>query len=302
MARRITATAAAAAIGVLGAAGALGLAQDVTPQDRPVQLYEGRCADLGARLDDLELNDATVPEGDRIGSESGVSAETAFSRLPQTLDALTDSPHVIVVARSVDEPDVWLVCGDIGGALDENGALAIGLTQVDASGYAGIAFLAEDAERDRTNLSVFIAPTGGRPAEAALPPEISDTFATPGTGGALSAGATPVIVPTREPTPTPTPRPVGGAIDVTLSEWQIRMPDRLKAGPAVFTITNDGERPHNFVMANELYVFSLDADLAPGESASLSVNLPPGQYVVSSQAGDGADAEHAMALTVTAEE
>ena len=116
----------------------------------------------------------------------------------------------------------------------------------------------------------------------------------------VASDGTPVVVPvasvpqptprptsTPLPTATPTPPPTAGAIDVVVYEGGIEMPERLVAAPAVFTITNDGTEPHGFVMANELYVFSLDAPLAPGETGTLSVNLPPGLYTVSDpEAGD----------------
>ncbi|MEA2584804.1 MAG: hypothetical protein QOF33_2889, partial [Thermomicrobiales bacterium] len=55
----------------------------------------------------------------------------------------------------------YIACGDIGGVVDANGQLVVGLAEVNDSGFTGIAFLAPNADDpNSTDVSTFIAPTG----------------------------------------------------------------------------------------------------------------------------------------------
>ena len=298
------------AVGVLALTGlaallgtnAAGLAQDdaEAPPARPVEIVAGSCAEPGDPV--AELTEATFPEGERVGQEGATVSETSFTGVDLLLDDLLADPHAVVVRPSAEAADELLACGEIGGVFDELGAVIIGLGDEGDSGYAGIAFLSPDDENGQTNVSVFVAPNGGgggRSRRDAAGPPARPAAAVRSTEVVASDG-TPVVVPvarapqptpkptsTPLPTATPTPPPTSGAIDVVVYEGGIELPARLGPGPAVFTITNDGTEPHGFVMANELYVFSLDEPLAPGETGTLSVNLPPGFYAVSDpEAGD----------------
>lgn len=295
----------AALLGVV----ATGRAQDAgeTPPARPVEIVAGTCDESGEPV--AELTEATFPEGDRVGQAGATVSETSFTGVDLLLDDLLADPHAVVVRPSAARPEDLLACGEIGGVFDELGAVVIGLGQRAGSGYAGIAFLSPDDENGQTNVSVFVAPDAGGPRnrrQVPTPPVVA-----PRSTVVVASDGTPVVVPvarapqptprptsTPLPTATPTPLPTAGAIDVVVYERAIEMPERLGPGPAVFTITNDGTEPHGFVMANEFYVFSLDAPLAPGETGTLSVNLPPGIYTVSCPEDEGAHAEAGEQLVV----
>ena len=278
--------AAALALGI----GAAALAQEAgeAPPARPVEIVVGGCEAPGEPV--AALTEATFPEGERVGEPGAIVSETSFTAVDLLLDDLLAEPHAVLVRASADQPERILTCGEIGGIFDELGAVVIGLREQGGSGYAGIAFLAPDDANGQTNVSVFVAPDvdGGGDAAPAVP--VADVPSTV----VVASDGTPVVAPipnVPQPTPRPTstplptataiPTPTNGAINVVVFEGGIEMPTRLGVGPAVFTITNDGAEPHGFVMANEVYVFSLDAPLAPGESGTLSVNLPPGVYAVS---------------------
>lgn len=302
--RGITGLALAAIFGA-AVAGIAALAQDVSDvPPRPVSLRLGSCDDLGEAVE--ALGTATLPENvalERIGPEAATLAETSFATIPLTLDALLAEPHALAVAGAEDDPDALLACGEVGGIIDENGALTLGLREWEGSGYAGIAYLFPSEESPSTLASIFVAPSRGPgeaiPAGTPVPQVIVQETVVMGSDG------TPVVVrvertPTpAPPTPTPTPTPIAGAIDVTISESTIGMPERLLAGPVVFTITNDGTEPHNFVFANDFVgSFFLDADLQPGETGTLSVNLPPGIYTAYCPLGDGEHATNGEQLTI----
>ena len=69
-------------------------------------------------------------------------------------------------------------------------------------------------------------------------------------------------------------------IDIQLTEYEIRMPDSLAAGPQRFKIVNSGEQTHNFVIEGAGISQKLASDITRGDTAELIVNLPAGSYTV----------------------
>jgi hypothetical protein len=142
------------------------IAQEATPVaqeaavTRPVHIHSGSCATLGDVV--APLNDLTGPTGAAVGlADTAAPAETSFTNVPLTLDAILAADHAINAHLSAEEIGTYIACGDLGGALDANGALVIGLAEDSDSGYTGIAFLAPGADGASTDVSVFIAPVLG---------------------------------------------------------------------------------------------------------------------------------------------
>ena len=144
---------------------------------RPVTLHTGSCASLGSVVE--PLLEATAPLGDIQGQASAIAAETSFTRVPLLLDDLLEEPHAITVAESPEAPQESIACGDIGGVPDEIGGFVIVLTEQGGSGYQGIAYLAPEDERDRTNVSVFIIPRATALNDLSPTPEVTIVEATP---------------------------------------------------------------------------------------------------------------------------
>ena len=113
-------------------------AQEASPP-RPSHIHIGDCDELGEVIQ--PLNSLTVPVGDVSGNSDAVVAEAAFTNIPQTLDVLLAEDHALKVHLSADQIQTYLACGDIGGAADADGALIVGMKELDDSGYAGIAYL-----------------------------------------------------------------------------------------------------------------------------------------------------------------
>lgn len=150
----------------VGSLGLAAVAQDATPEasptadaSRPAHIHTGSCDEVGEVVGPLE--NLVLPTGTAAGHADAVLAETSFTNVPLTLDAILAADHVINVHMSADEVDTYIACGEIGGVLDANGALVIGLAEQDGSGYEGIAFLAPNADGVSTDVSVFIASDGG---------------------------------------------------------------------------------------------------------------------------------------------
>lgn len=259
------------AVGLLGGLALLGavavpsLAQEASPP-RPSHIHIGDCDELGEVIQ--PLTSLTVPTGEVLGNSDAVVAEAAFTTIDIPLSELVATDHALKVHLSKDQIQTYLACGDIGGALDADGALIVGLKELDDSGYTGIAYLVPGAG-STTRLSVMIAKVNeGSPAAA-------------GTPAAEAQAAEPQIV------------------DVALSNFVIDMPDALPAGPTRFAITNNGQAPHNFVIEGNGLNRKLANNLQPGQSGFLNVDLAPGTYTIFCPVGEGAHREQGMELTLT---
>lgn len=85
-----------------------------------------------------------------------------------------------------------------------------------------------------------------------------------GGGGVVSAD------PTEEP----------ATVDVSLREFEVRMPTILKPGSHLFKVKNDGTEPHGLTVEGNGTSVSLPTKAQPGETQTLPVDLAPGTYRV----------------------
>ncbi len=137
-----------------------GAAQEESPP-RPSHVHSGDCDEPGPIVQPLTA--LTVPGGERSGNDEAVLAEAAFSSIPLTLEEMLAADHAIKVHLSQAEIETYLACGDLGGAVDADGALIVGLKEQDGSGWTGIAYLVPAGDGG-TSVSVMIAkvlPGGG---------------------------------------------------------------------------------------------------------------------------------------------
>lgn len=130
------------------------------PVSRPVHIHNGDCVNLGEVV--APLADLTAPVGQSSGqADKATVAESSFTVVPMTLDALLGSNYAINVHLSAEQIGTYLACGEIGGVVNANGELVIGLREMSNSGFTGIAFLTPGIDGASTNVSVFIAPVFG---------------------------------------------------------------------------------------------------------------------------------------------
>jgi hypothetical protein len=154
----------------LFATGALAVvAQDaatpISDEGRPAHIHTGSCPEPGDIV--APLNNLTSPSGptsdvgtptDAAASMRGIPAEYSWTNIPMSLDDIMAGEHAINVHESDTAMDVYLACGDVGGTVDADGTLVIGLAEVDDSGFAGIAVLSPNPDDPATtDVSVFIA-------------------------------------------------------------------------------------------------------------------------------------------------
>jgi len=246
-------------------------AQEASPP-RPSHIHDGDCDEPGQIIQ--PLTSLTVPVGQVSGNKDAVVAEAAFTVIPLSLDELLATDHALKVHLSKEQIQVYLACGDIGGTVDANGALIVGLKELENSGYTGIAYLAP-AGGGATSVSVMIAEVlpGGAP-------EAATEAAQPAAG-------------------TPTAASGPQLVDVSLTEFAIDMPTTVPAGKVRFTVTNNGTVPHSFVLEGEGISKRLANNVPPGSSAKLNADLKPGTYTVYCPVGEGAHRGKGMEVTLT---
>lgn len=127
---------------------------------RAPAVYAGDCADgeanPGGRV--VALTELTAPAGAVVGQTAAAVAATSYSVVPLSLDQLLAEPRAIAVESRGEDASGLIACGEIGGVLNDAGALVIGLREVGGSDYSGIAFLAPSpVDPGQTEVSVFLA-------------------------------------------------------------------------------------------------------------------------------------------------
>jgi hypothetical protein len=90
-------------------------------------------------------------EATHEGPESAHPVKSSETIVDMSLQEIIDGGHAINVHESADAIDVYIACGDIGGAVttDEGGRteLIIGLGELNDSGHHGVAWLGADGEQ-----------------------------------------------------------------------------------------------------------------------------------------------------------
>ncbi len=170
-----------------------------TVDGRPAWIATGGCG-AGAGDDEVaSLSPVAPAAGELLGQVAAAATERSFTVVEIPLDDILAEDHAIVVAAAEAE-DALVACGEIGGALTDDGNLVVGLREQNGSGLTGIALLAPSvADPATTDVSVYLAaglaPTGGdEPAEADEPgatiAAARSTEPTEETAGAATAEAT----------------------------------------------------------------------------------------------------------------
>jgi hypothetical protein len=259
-------------LGLVMSGAIVGTAQEATPvpvAGRPAHIHAGTCDTLDPNPL-FPLTAVGAPAGTASGSTDATQVEISFTTVPVDLATLLASDNAINVHLSAEDADVYIACGEIGGVpTDAVGSLAIGLREQNDSGFSGVAFLTPNgADPTQTDVSVFLAAD----------------LAEDGAGAVEDDGDA----------------AVGGEVEVSLTEFAIDMPTTLPAGPTTFVVSNNGSFEHNFeIESEELGIeVALAANLAPGETATLEVDLPAGTYEVYCPVGNHREQGMEVELTV----
>jgi hypothetical protein len=151
---------------------------------RVARLYAGDCDALGDVV--AELTDVALPVGDPVGQATAIQVEESRSTAAVSLDNAIDGGNAVAVFAATPDPSALVACGEIGGVNDHDGAIVIGLREMNGSGLSGIAVLAYNAldPATTTDVSIFLAqglvPAATQPTSSPTPtpsPTLSPTVA-----------------------------------------------------------------------------------------------------------------------------
>jgi uncharacterized cupredoxin-like copper-binding protein len=71
----------------------------------------------------------------------------------------------------------------------------------------------------------------------------------------------------------------GGTVNLSGTEFKFTPSDpTAKSGEVTFNLTNDGSTTHSLEVEGPDEEQELESELQPGQSGSLTINLPPGTY------------------------
>ena len=114
----------------------------------------GKCANLGEVV--APLAPLVVPEGEPHGQAGATPVQQSVTEVPLPLMDLLSASHVVAVQASPEQISTPIACGEIGGALDADGTLAVGLQGMNGAKMSGIAAFAPTAAGDGTAVTVLL--------------------------------------------------------------------------------------------------------------------------------------------------
>jgi hypothetical protein len=169
-----------------------------TSIDRPAELRGGTCDSLGEVI--VPLAHLVFASGDIEGQSSATPVEQSGTVVQFAIADFLDSNHVVVVRESPTVSTV-VACGHIGGALNPDGTLAVGMLGTNGSGLSGVAYFTPIDTFSNTLVTILLVGGSG-------PETVSATDAT-GAGGEASgaveavAGAVEDVSTTTDSTTSP---------------------------------------------------------------------------------------------------
>ncbi|CAA9551900.1 MAG: hypothetical protein AVDCRST_MAG73-2948 [uncultured Thermomicrobiales bacterium] len=158
------------ALALLAVGGGIGATMAHEGDAHPVHIHTGTCDELGevvVPLGDIGaegLVDGTPMAADEaMGPETAVAPDSSVTTVDLPLADIIAGGHAINAHESAEEIQNYIACGDIGGRMLGN-RLLITLSELDESGYAGVAEL-EDNGDGTTTVSLFLIETAHEEGE-----------------------------------------------------------------------------------------------------------------------------------------
>lgn len=194
------------------AAGASGaFAQDApVPTQRPADIRLGSCATLGEVV--VPLSPLAAPSGESQGQPGATPAEQSVTALPLGLAEMLATGHAVTVSTAPEDGGAMVACGEIGGAVGADGALAIGLGGMNGAKVSGTAYFAPSPEGGSTVTLLLIDQRAGRRGADA-----GEATTEPVTGDAASSAPAAVDTAAGEdgtaPPPAAAPAPATAGLD-----------------------------------------------------------------------------------------
>lgn len=132
------------------------LAQEA-PVERPAELRAGTCSGLGDVV--VPLANLVITTGDLQGQTSATPVEQSGTVVQFAIADFLVADHAVVVQESPQDSTV-VACGDVGGALNPDGTLAVGMLGINGSGLSGIAYFTPIDTFDNTLVTILLVNHG----------------------------------------------------------------------------------------------------------------------------------------------
>lgn len=128
-------------------------AQDL-PTGLPADIRNGSCGSLGEMV--MPLENVIAPSGEPLGQAGATQVEQSVTVVPLTVTDILAGGHAVAVHPSLDEMTVPVACGEIGGALNGDGSLAVALGPMNESRLSGVAYFAPSPAGEGTTVTLLI--------------------------------------------------------------------------------------------------------------------------------------------------
>jgi plastocyanin len=150
-----------ATAGLFIAGGVGGAAQDATPiggsaHAHPAHIHLGTCSELdpSPAFPLTDVAPTSHESGAEADSAAAIPVERSVTTVDTTLEDLRTGGYAINIHQSVEEIGTYIACGNLGGAIDESGALVVGLGELNSSAHSGLAILADQG--GQTEVTVYL--------------------------------------------------------------------------------------------------------------------------------------------------
>jgi plastocyanin len=137
----------------------------------PAHIHSGTCATLGDVVYPLSdvggpMMDAsgTAVAGMAMGATDAIAVDVSVTTVQADLNTIVSGGHAINVHESAENIGNYIACGNIGGTM-MGSDLAIGLGELNGSGYSGVATLHDNGD-GTTTVSVYLTETHAEDAGA----------------------------------------------------------------------------------------------------------------------------------------
>jgi hypothetical protein len=152
---------------------------------RPAELRTGTCVSLGEVV--MKLANVILTPGDPVGQVGATPVEQSGTVVPYTVSDLLASDHIVVVHASPTADAAPVACGEIGGALNPDGTLAIGMGSMNGSSVSGVAYFTPIETFQNTLVTILLVDSDAEPAVISV--EAADGVT--GSSGAADVSDTP---------------------------------------------------------------------------------------------------------------
>jgi hypothetical protein len=136
------------------------------PVDRPAEVVSGTCLSLGDVV--VPLAHLVITAGDPQGQLVATPVEQSGTVVEFDVADFLTTDHAIVVRESPADTALLVSCGEVGGAMNPDGTLAIGMRSMNGSGLSGVAYFTPIDQFDKTLVTILLvsdAPAAPAPVE-----------------------------------------------------------------------------------------------------------------------------------------